>query len=346
MVKSIFDKVKINKSYTFPNDIEITGETLERNKKQIKYLKNLPQYPQKSPEWLAQRKNMLTASNMATIVDLNPYSSSYEYMKEKIGLKAGFSGNAASIKGNKYEEIAGQVYKYIYGKRFYEYGLIAHPELSYVGASPDGIRKDGVMMEIKCPSSRVITGNPPHYYWIQTQIQMECCDFEHVHFIECRFEDINEDEFKEILTKNCDDNRDNYIFAGCFLTMRNFEEEKEWEQYPERLDKPFEYFDEWLKEKYSEIEDNDNVAVMKRHYWKLSEMCINQIDRDRQWWVDNKQRIINFWNDVEYYRENINEFKELKGISKHGSFKNEVSEKKLSPKNKKSKIAKMCLIDI
>lgn len=345
MSKRLFDKVRLNKSYNFPEDIEIEGDILKRNKKQIKFVKNLPQFAQKSKEWLEQRKNMLTASNMATVLGQNPYSSTTDYIKEKIGLKEGFTGNAASIKGNKYEEIAGQVYKNIYGKRFHEFGLIPHPELKYVGASPDGIRKDGVMMEIKCPSSRVITGTPPQYYWIQTQIQMECCDFEHVHFIECRFEDIKEDEMKQLLEEN--EKGETFTFVGMFITLKDFENDREYEVYPEKLDKSYDYFQKWKTAELAKIADDENVGVIRIHYWKLTELWINQIDRDRQWWIDNKEKIIRFWNDVEYYRENLDEFKSLTGESKYGSFKiNNSPKKKTPPKTKKDKIAQMCLIDI
>ena len=67
-----------------------------------------------------------------------------------------------------------------------EFGFIQHSRLKWLGASPDGITNDGIMLEIKCPISRIITGIPPDNYWIQVQGQLEVCDLEECDFLECK----------------------------------------------------------------------------------------------------------------------------------------------------------------
>ena len=41
----------------------------------VKNLLNLKQTEQRSQEWYAQRKNLLTASDVATVLDNNPYEN-------------------------------------------------------------------------------------------------------------------------------------------------------------------------------------------------------------------------------------------------------------------------------
>ena len=85
-----------------------------------------------------------------------------------------------------------------------EFGLIGHPKYSFLGASPDricnhykldGIHKSkyvGRMLEIKCPlvrkikmSGPIVDNICPIYYWIQVQLQLECCDLEECDFWQC-----------------------------------------------------------------------------------------------------------------------------------------------------------------
>ena len=89
-----------------------------------------------------------------------------------------------------------------------EFGLIQHEKYSFLGASPDGICKNGIMLEIKCPFTRKInkTGEIynhicPAYYWVQVQQQLECCDLEECDFWQC---DIGEYGTREEFLKDTD----------------------------------------------------------------------------------------------------------------------------------------------
>lgn len=286
--------------YHIVKDINYSNDIIKRNKTQIEVIKNIPQFPQKSKEWLEQRKSMITASNVASVINENPYSSRNDYLKEKAGLKKSFGGNSATIKGNIFEEIACNIYRNIYNKEVYEFGLIKHPDLP-IGASPDGIREDGVMLEIKCPSSRVLTGIPPKYYWMQTQIQMECCDFENCHFMECKFDDINEEKFNEIINNNTKilngiEVENPFIYAGLYVDIVNGKSNKI--HYAE-LDKDIEYYDKFIDNILNEIEHNPEYHINKVCYWYLSELWISEISRDREWMENTRPEIIKFWEEVE-----------------------------------------------
>lgn len=69
---------------------------------------------------------------------------------------------------------AAQIYERRNGVSIKEFGLIAHPTVPFLGASPDGIVQNssnplvpkGTMLEIKCPPTRVIDGVVPEHYKI------------------------------------------------------------------------------------------------------------------------------------------------------------------------------------
>ena len=110
-----------------------------------------------------------------------------------------FTGNSATRWGQKYEEVACQVYEKRMNYHVDEYGLIPHGVIPFIGASPDGITPEGIMLEIKCPPKREIKEEPPHYYWIQMQLQLEVCDLEICDFEQCTGieEYYDEDEYLE-----------------------------------------------------------------------------------------------------------------------------------------------------
>ena len=176
------------------------------------------QYEQRTPEWYDIRRSLITASSAACLLNrnsdtcdqyineyklhdvfdknnkcCNPYSSKNNYFLDKC--KQGtFTGNVATYWGQKYESVVTDLYSNLYNTHVIEFGLLIHDTLHWLGASPDGITIDGVMIEIKCPFRRKITGIPPLYYWIQVQLQLEVCGLEYCDFVEYEFtEFISED---------------------------------------------------------------------------------------------------------------------------------------------------------
>jgi len=65
------------------------------------------------------------------------------------------------------------------------FGLLIHPEHSWLGGSPDGITTDGILLEVKCPMRRkIVMGEVPHHYLSQVLLNLEICNLELAHFIE------------------------------------------------------------------------------------------------------------------------------------------------------------------
>ena len=167
-------------------------ETLVENKETlveihpiVKDLFKIPKHDQRSKEWFAERHQRLTASDVATAIGMNPYSSRAELIYKKCGGKDIFKGNAATKHGEKWEDTAIRIYCEKYHDKSFEFGLLPHPTIPFLGGSPDGITAKGTVLEVKCPLMRtIVPGVVPAYYLPQVQIVMECTNLEVTHFIQ------------------------------------------------------------------------------------------------------------------------------------------------------------------
>ena len=152
---------------------------------QVEKLTLIPQYPQRSQEWYNQRNNAITASDIPTVLNENAYKTPWTLLLDKCGEGKPFCGNEATRWGNHYEDIAIEHYSKLRDKTVLSFGLLMHPEHSWLGGSPDGITTDGILLEVKCPMTRkIIMGEVPHHYLSQVLLNLEICDLEIAHFIE------------------------------------------------------------------------------------------------------------------------------------------------------------------
>jgi len=173
----------------------------------LKLLKEIPQYEQRSPEWFSQRKGRLTSSDAGTALALNPYQQPVELLFKKCGAGEPFTGNVATLHGQKYEDEAIEKYCKAMGKINHEFGLIDfndvvrenddhanqnYPDgISWMAGSTDGIAEDIrgledlVVLEVKCPYRRkIIHGYCPVYYYPQVQLNMAILNIDKADFIE------------------------------------------------------------------------------------------------------------------------------------------------------------------
>ena len=195
-------------------------DNLSRLRNRVKTLLKKPQPVQRSPEWFANRNTLVTASEAASclttskklceryanLYDISNFkyndtksANSYEKMNDYILKKCKafygekvFFDSVYTLWGKKYEQIAVNLYKRKNNTDVYDFGLLKHPYLKWLGASPDGITPDGVMLEIKCPYSRKIKPNyVPFHYYIQVQIQLEVALLETADFMECEIKELD-----------------------------------------------------------------------------------------------------------------------------------------------------------
>ena len=268
---------------------------------QVQVLKNIFQPEQKSKEWYEMRNNMLTASDWGTVLGENHYSNSNEVLKKKCG-DDNFITNAAMQWGNKYESVAVLIYEYRNDAKILEFGCLQHPFISFLGASPDGITPDGIMLEIKCPTSRKITGVPPSYYWCQVQGQLEVCELDRCDFLECSIKEYNDE--KEYLEDNY---KQNY-----FLNKYGNEKGIVAEFYRKStkilfydyspvclIDNELQYWKKNIIDKYK----SDDIIFSSFSYWYLEEVSCIPIYRNQEWFNKVKIELELFWNKVLKYRE-------------------------------------------
>ena len=66
---------------------------------------------------------------------------------------------------------------------------------------------------------------------------------------------------------------------------------------------------QWVEEKKIEIKNNGDEFVENK-WWKISRYECTLVERDNDWWIDNVSDILKFYNDLLYYRNNVDELKE------------------------------------
>lgn len=140
---------------------------------------------QRSQEWLDLRENMITASDIASAIGENHYETPDAFVKKKV-LRTQWAGNAATAHGTLLEPLVRDLYDQRYNRKSHEIGLVRHREYPWLGASPDGITEDGLLIEIKCPLTRKIEPKVPKHYWPQVQLQLEITDLDECDFIQYR----------------------------------------------------------------------------------------------------------------------------------------------------------------
>jgi putative phage-type endonuclease len=140
---------------------------------------------QRSQEWLDLRDNMITASDIASAIGENHYETPDAFVKKKV-LRTKWAGNAATAHGTLLEPMVRDLYDARTGRKSHEIGLVIHRDYPWLGASPDGVTEDGILIEIKCPLTRKIEPKVPKHYLPQVQLQLEVTDLEECDFIQYR----------------------------------------------------------------------------------------------------------------------------------------------------------------
>ena len=161
---------------------------------------------QKTPEWYEERNKVITATDVSSILEINPFISKYEILQNKIKKIpiSNINDNPATSWGEFHEPLAKEYYEtmpLINGSRkIHEVGLINHSKYSWLAASPDGVvesidnntsgEKKWWLLEIKCPYKREFKNKghkTPFYIWVQIQIQLEVCDLPFCHLLQCKY---------------------------------------------------------------------------------------------------------------------------------------------------------------
>ena len=274
-------------------------EMYEIKRQQLKALLEIKTFEQRSPEWYAFRKKILTASDLATAFDKGHFNSREDLLLSKIDPQP-WKGNQATEWGVKYEDVAILIYEMRNNVKILEFGLVPHPKIDVFGASPDGIVADtgnkeltARMLEIKCPWMRKIKhGEVPWHYWAQIQGQLESCDLDYCDFVQVKLveystrkkyiEDTEQTE-KGILMSTWDKGQ---VHEGspkyhyCPITYTPEEEDK------------------WLEPFFNEeLYEIDNIA-----HWKIEVYSCLTVKRDKAWFNGIVPEIYRFNEDLRYWQ--------------------------------------------
>jgi putative phage-type endonuclease len=259
---------------------------LKQFQKQLKHLLSIPKVEQKTEEWYAIRKNLVTASDFAQALGHGKFGTVKQFYQkkcEKVDDAAASKTNPFFKWGNMFEPVAISIYSHMHnGIHVHNFGLLQHPKYDFFGASPDGISDLGIMVEIKCPFKRKIIdgGEVPEQYAYQIQGQLDVCGLQECDYFECEFINLEtEDAFLTMDSK----------YVGIIVEVA-----------PETFE-------------YSPIGDSKESILnwnlrfdpsYTRTMWYLN--CFNKkrVYRDDVFLQENMPKLKKVWDNVLKYRQN------------------------------------------
>ena len=331
-----------------PPIISISNSVYNQRKEIYDFLKAIELPEQRSEAWFKMREGMATASDAGAIVGENKHEEPYKVVMKKV-FGSTFVTNIDCYHGKKFENVVTIMYEYNYDTIVEEFGLLGHPDIYFLGASPDGIcgpyKRDGVskcdlvgrMLEIKCPSRRKIKYSGevkgeicPIYYWCQVQQQLECCNLP-----ECDFVQVNIEEYQS-RQDFLDDTTENKEFIskktgfekGCLIELLpakladedyNGQEIKDTVKYDKatflyqpKIDMTNYEINKWILDEIDKLSKKPNLRLNKIIYWRILERNCTLILRDTEWFKNNLPQMRKIWSYVEFLRINTSVAEEWK----------------------------------
>lgn len=288
----------------------------------VKVLRAKEQPAQRSVDWFRARNTRVTASEAACCLTLSEehckvyvedfnvknfkykpdhclshYDNREDYIINKCRTFYGenlFKDSIYTLHGKKFEEIATRLYRKRFNTDVIEFGLLPHPRLSYLAASPDGITSNGIMLEIKCPYSRkIIEGVPPIWYWVQMQVQLEVADLDQCDFLECEIKEVSYEEYLKIVPET---NQDTGILLNKLAEPDNSETKY---IYPPDSLNTNEEFINWSQNTIQEYQQQ-NIQVVPIFYF-ISKWFVLNVYRRKEWFNSVKH----------HFKENMELIKKL-----------------------------------
>ena len=300
-IRSSFEKsgLKVNLS-----DEEIVDRCnqISTNNSKVEELKKIPVVEQRSEEWYKIRDQMITASDFGQALGVGKFGSTKDFYIKKCGYQEPSPFYGASLAhGIRYEPVATRAYEIKMNTKVHEFGLLQHPELKFLGASPDGITDHGIMLEIKCPFKRKIDGTIVDQYLYQMQGQLDVCQLDVCHFLECKFEEyIDEIAFEE------DWNEDFTLSSEGH--MKGVIIEFEGPTSPVYSDPGLtkNEYKNWLAKKIVEFHDKEFVVI----YYMLSQYSVQVVERDDEFLKEKNELLGNTWSNILKYKSNKQSYDE------------------------------------
>jgi len=316
-----------------------TEKQFRKIKKNYDKIREIESHPQRSPGWYASRNNAVTASDLGCVLNLNKYEPPYKFVLKKI-FGSDFKTNDACYYGKKFETACVRNYEYLNDCIVEEFGLLPHPDYSFICASPDGIvnpfNKNGNksplasrMVEIKCLATRVLnhTGDIydhicPKYYYCQIQQQLQTCNIKECDFIQYKIDEYaNRQEYLDDTHPEFDyKSRVSNLERGVLIELMPTRlEEHEYSKdsqnqqsiyehathlYPPRMEMTHDEMNQWILTELDNLKTKYNVKLNKIIYYRVMDRNHTLIVRDDEWFEKYFGVITKTWNYVLFLRDN------------------------------------------
>lgn len=256
-------------------------------KSKLAELLKIPKIEQKSPEWYEARHTVISASDFAQALNEGKFGTQRDLIIKKVDPpEYGVMNNPFFMHGNMFEPVANAVYSKMHNVKIYEFGLLKHPRVSFLAASPDGITEDGLMLEIKCPLRRKVGGDVPRQYYYQIQGQLDVCDLDECDYFECEFSlcksswEFDASRFtKGVIAKN----GDGYDYGPLVLS--------------------------------GESQDTSEIKTFAKGYssgilyWVMKAYNLRRVTRDKAFMQEKIPELKEVWDKILFYRENRDAYK-------------------------------------
>lgn len=277
-------------------------ETELETESQIQALLQKPQSVQRTEEWYREMKEVLSASEFYQLFGA-PRGRGQLVMSKVIP-----SGDETDLLpsqrkccltmemsamdwGIRFEPVAKLFLESKWKAKIAEMGRVHHPTKKRLAASPDGLIQEsalpeliGDLVEIKCPSSRLIGKLVPPSYWYQMQLQLEVTGRHMCQYCEFHFKSYTAQN-----PKTCE--QPGECEKGLIYIVQNEELHEMKYVYGPLGDM------EWVPPSES------GWYIVEQIPWYLEKYWIQPVVRDEAWFQSILPFIDQFWDDVEKARK-------------------------------------------
>jgi putative phage-type endonuclease len=311
---AITSDFKNQSAYPITNEcIQKRVKVVSKYQEQLELLKLHPVIEQRTPPWYKVREKMITASRFGSACGVDKNSSYKEFMRKACKLEEdpGFPAMLLEIMewGTMMEEVATQIYMKRYNTFVNEFGLIIWDKDPRYGASPDGITDEGIMLEIKCPWKRPITGAVPSGYFYQIQGQLAICNLEECDFAEYNFQkywsrDAFYSDWDETgrYTANWKDKGIVMVYKTSTVVDEKGKMKNQFLYSP--LEQNGEEFDNWENGTFVKLLNDTDVDKdsIKPIYWHLEKVSVVRVYRDHKHCDDMFKMMDKIWDKINLYK--------------------------------------------
>lgn len=267
-------------------------------KEKLKQLQCIPLIEQRSPQWYAMRKEIITASDFAQALGEGKFGTQKQLYQKKCGYEEEkFNSSLPPLKwGTMFENVAAGIYKKRFQCELYEFGLLRHPTVDFFGASPDGITDFGVMVEIKCPFKRKITGEVPTQYYYQIQGQLDVCGLDECDYLECEF--VTYDTLENALQS---ENRPQMEW-GIILEFEDQDRSSSYKYSDITMFEDLHKLDSWIATT-TQVTTQEKQTFVRAHYWALNTLNVVRIYRNNAFVSEKLASLKEVWDKIKTYQD-------------------------------------------